>query len=231
VTATRKRPTRAELDADLDRYVEESEQDWQRARELVYRDPKLPLISAYVMARDLRSAERALNWLREGKYDFGTAEVFTGSYGRMDLRVRARDEGLITDERAFEGLAHAWSAADPDDTDPRFLALWTDAWRANKRRTLRDKPTSRLPSGAYLKVYRGQDPTDTVERGAFGIAWSLDEKVAMKFANGAATRQHHRGGVVYVAAVWRKDIMGYMVGRGESEVIVDPRDLVYIREV
>ena len=225
-TTTKKgRPSQADLDANLDRLEAEAKEDFKRAEELMKRDPKLPLISAYVIARDLRSADRSMEWLREGKYDWKTAEVFTGSYGRMDLRVRAHAEGLITNEQVLDGLTHAWSGSDPDDTDPRFLALWRDAWVANGRKPLRDGKG--LPRDQWLHVYRGQDEVTTVGRtpldpSAFGIAWSLDPMVAKKFANGAATREHSRGGVVYVARVHRSDVMGYMVGRNEAEVIVDP---------
>jgi hypothetical protein len=215
-------PTEAELQAELER-------DAKRAEELMARDPKLPFISAFIIARDLASADRSLNWLREGKYEWGMAEAFCGSYGRLDLRVKALAEGLITPQQAYADLPSAWSNADPDDTDPRFLALWQEAWDLNRGRVLRDKPGSRLPKGMFLTVYRGQDATDDYT--SFGIAWSLDERVARKFAMGAATRQRARGGVVYKARAKRSDIMGYMVGRSEREVIIHPLDLWDITEV
>lgn len=204
---------------DIRELERESKEAAQRAEALMQRDPKLPWISAYIMARDLMSADRSLNWLREGKHPWGRAEVFCGSYGRLDLRVRAWDEGLITDEQAFADLPSAWSGADPDDTDERFFRLWLEAFIANGHRTLRDgKP---LPRRRLLTIYRGQD-----EDAPFGLAWSLDAKVAVKFANGAATRQHGRNGVVYEAMVKRTEVMGYMTGRNEAEVIVHPDDLI-----
>ena len=56
-------------------------------------------------------------------------------------------------------------------------------------------------------------------------AWTIDRDIAEKFANGAATRQANRGGVIYQATVDRSRILGYLTGRGESEVIVDPKDV------
>lgn len=189
----------------------------QRATELMKADPRLPFISAYVMANDMAGAERSMGWLREGKHPWGRAEAFCGSYGRLDLRVRAREEGLITDEQAFADLASTWSGSDPDDTDPRFLTLWKDAVAANGGQYLRDPEGVTLPGNHVLTIFRGQD-----EGVPFGIAWSLDVTTAIKFANGAATRQRGRNGVVYRAKVKRSDVLGYMTARHEAEVVLDP---------
>lgn len=203
----------------LDLAVEEMARDSIRATALMKADPNLPFVSAFIMARDLASADRSLEWLREGKHTWGRAEAFCGSYGRLDLRVRARAEGLITDGQAFSDLADAWSGSDPDDTDPRFLALWKEAF-AHEGTYLRDIADKTLPGTKVLTVYRGQD-----KDAPFGISWSLNMRVAIKFANGAATRQHARGGVVYKATVDRSHVMGYMTGRNEAEVIIDPVNL------
>jgi hypothetical protein len=207
-------PTQA---PDFAQHVAENEEAGRRATAIMDADPSIPFISAYVMARDLMSADRSLQWLREGKHDWPTAEVFCGSYGRLDLRARAYEEGLITEDEAVADLPSTWSGSDPDDTDPRFLNLWRKAHRLNGGKMLRDKPRSALPRTRPLAIYRGQD-----EGAAFGISWSLDFTVALKFANGAATRQHNRKGVVYAATVDRTDVLGYMTGRSEAEVIVAP---------
>jgi len=215
--------TKPAEEAAMDIAAQEMERDAKRATELMDKDPSLPFISALVIARDMASADRSMEWLREGKYDWGRAEVFCGSYGRLDLRVRALAEGLITDEQAFADLASTWSGSDPDDADPRFLLLWKKAVAANGGLYLRDPNDASLPGTQWLTLYRGQD------RGSIlGIAWSLDPMVAAKFADGAATRQHNRGGVVYRAIVERSKVLGYMTGRGEAEVIVDPADLTMV---
>lgn len=204
---------------ELDRFIEEGREAAARATVLMDRDPKLPYISAYIIARDMMGSDRSLQWMREGM-EWDEAERWCGSYGRLDLRVRALEEGLITEVQAYEGLASAWSHSDPDDTDPRFLTLWVEAFAANRQRYLRDHTDKRLPNGSRLTIYRGQD-----EDQSFGLSWSLNRKTAEKFANGAATREANRGGVVYTAVVDRRDVMGYMPGRGEAEVIVNPDDV------
>jgi hypothetical protein len=197
---------------------------------LIEADPKLPYISAYIMAGDLVRADEVYDLLREGKVTWGQAESMVGSYGRMDLRARAYINALITAEQAVEDLPAAWRGADPDDTDPRYLGLWRMAFRMNRHRTVRDTKGAVIPairgSGELVRIYRGQD------KGApFGIAWSLSKTTAMKFAMGAATRESNRGGVVYEAKVERKYILGYCVGRGEDEVIVDPASLQQVTMV
>ena len=205
-------------------YIQRMEERIQpKAIELMAADPKLPFISAYIMAQDITRMEDNLVALTNGEYDWAHAEAMTGSYGRMELRVQALELGLITIKQAVHELPHHWSAADPDDTDPRFLALWTKAFRLNEFRTLRDRKDTRIPKvkgTSLVRVFRGQD------RGAkFGIAWSLSKLTAQKFANGAATRESNRGGVVYEGLIDRAHIMGYITGRGEHEIVFDPKHL------
>lgn len=207
-------------DATMEAALSDMQRDADAATKLMDADPSLPFMSALVIARDMASADRSMQWLREGKHEWGRAEVFCGSYGRLDLRVRAWQEGLITDEQALTDLASTWSGSDPDDTDPRFLALWKTAFAANGGVYLRDPEDAALPGTRVLTVYRGQD-----EGAPFGVSWSLNMTVAIKFANGAATRQRNRGGVVYKATVLRSDVMAYMTGRKEAEVIIDPAHL------
>lgn len=207
---------------DVEEAQRQMEDQSHHAKELMEKDPKLPFISAYIIAGDLASADRSLQWLRDGKYDFGVCKAFVGSYGRLDFMVRARDAGLATREQLLKDLADEWSGSDPDDTDPRFLDLWIEAWVANGGRYVRQRKGGALPRDRFLQVYRGQD------RGApFGIAWSLDKTVAGKFARGAASREAVRGGVVYRAVVARADILGYMTERGEAEVIVAPNTFIH----
>jgi len=220
----------ADMDKAMDYLAKREQKVAPKVTQLMAADPKLPYISAYVMAGDLVRADEVFDLLREGKVNWADAQMMTGSYGRMDLRARAYEAGLISESEAIEGLCHAWSGSDPDDTDPRFLALWKLAYKANRYRTLRDTKGTVIPSvpgsGDLVRIYRGQD-----EGAPFGIAWSLSKVTATKFATGAATRQTARDGVVYEASVERGDILGYCTGRGEQEVIVDPLNLHSVRMV
>ncbi|MCU0506589.1 MAG: hypothetical protein MUE82_12640 [Chloroflexi bacterium] len=180
--------------------------------------PALPVLTAFIMAQDAMSADRATDMVRAG-VPFDDALPFVGSYARIGwmldmVRIGKADRGHVLDL-----LPDYWPGADPDDTDPRFLVAWTEAWVRNGRRTITDRPGTALPAGRYLTIYRGQSGAD----GA-GIAWSLSEAVAKRFARGASVRVP--GGVpdpvVYTARVARRTVLAYLTGRGEDEVIVNP---------
>lgn len=189
------------------------------AEELRENDPSLPYITSIIMAGDKLAADRSWEWLKTGYKSFIEAQVFVGSYYRLDFWVRAMEQGFTTLERLLEELPELWRASDPDDTDPRYLRLWKKSWERNGRKYIRDgRP---IPSRTkMLTIYRGQDKDV-----AFGIAWTLDPKIARKFANGASLRVKNRGGIVYRAKVPRTKVMAYLTLRGESEIIIDPKDI------
>lgn len=175
-------------------------------------DPLLPVMSAFTIAGDLMSVERSKEWVARGM-DAADALTFVGSYGRLEFALWAVKNGHMPEDVLLEMLPDLWRGSDPDDTDPRFLALWQKAWVRNGKRTVRDGP--HLPKGTTLRVYRGQD-----DDAPLGIAWSLDRKIAEKFARGAGTRQSSRPGTVLVMEVPRTAVLAYLTGRGESEVIL-----------
>lgn len=205
-------------EADMDRLVAEHEATSAIAKGLMEKDPRLPFISALVIAGDLQSLERSKRWVLDGTEPFGRAMMFVGSYGRFEFALWGIEHGHTTEAALIEDLPSLWSGSDPDDTDPRALALWQGAHRANGGRYVRDgRP---LPRGARLRVYRGQDGDAPL-----GIAWTTDRAVAEKFARGAATRQGNRGGSIIEATIPRNLVLAYVTGRNEDEVIFDPAAL------
>jgi hypothetical protein len=71
-----------------------------------------------------------------------------------------------------------------------------------------------------IDVFRGQMPDDP-----FGIAWSLSEETARRFAGGVGVRAHVDG-VIYQGVIIRSKVMAYLTERGEQEVILCPADLL-----
>lgn len=207
-----------DLEVSLDDWVERAKAEHARAFELMKADPKLGITSAITIAGDMGSAERAWAEMEAGM-PFGRALWFVGSFSRMDFALRAIAAGFATKDEVIALLPGLWRGSDPDDTDPRFLALWKEALAASGEKYIRDMQA--LPRRSILTVYRGQDEGVTV-----GIAWTLSEDIAGRFAMGSGTRQSHRGGVVYVAQVRRKDVIAYLTRRGEFEIVVDPADLI-----
>ena len=180
--------------------------------DLMAADPLLNELSAMIIAGDRLTSERSKQWTRDG-CPAVDALPFVGSYGRLEFAVWATDEGFLPVETLLDQLPNLWRGSDPDDTDPRYLALWQSAWERNGKKTVRDGP--QLPKGTQLRCYRGQDAGAPL-----GIAWSLDRTVAEKFARGAGSRQRSRNGKVFERVVARKDVLAYLTGRGEQEVIL-----------
>lgn len=202
---------------DMDALSKEMERRSEIADEIMASDPKLSPISAMIMAGDRMSADRATEMMNNG-VPYDNAVVVIGSFYRLNWMIQQYIDGKISFEKLTEDWAADWRGSDPDDTDKRYLDVWAKLFYNNKKRYIRDgKP---LPRKNILTVYRGQD-----EFAPFGIAWTLDKAIAEKFANGAGSRQSNRGGIVYVASIERRKVLGYLTLRGESEVIVNPRDL------
>jgi hypothetical protein len=187
------------------------------ATELMDADPKLPFISAFIIAGDRLSAERSMEWVTEGKMSFKEALPWVGSYGRLPFMLWAHDNGHVDRATLVKMVPEYWSSSDTYRTT-EFLPLFKEARQMNGGRYVHDGKG--LPRAKTLRIYRGQD-TDA----PLGIAWTLLYGVAEKFALGAATRQRDRGGTVFAADVPRSAVLAYLTGRGEGEVIIDPSSL------
>jgi hypothetical protein len=197
----------------MDKWVARFQFEQAKAKELMEADPRLPYVSALVMAGDLIGADEALVALREGK-PFSEALWCVGSYGRLSFALKALDDGYVSLDELCPILPELWSGSDPNDTDIRLLDLWRAArWRKGclieDGEPLLDQPV--------INVYRGQDADAPL-----GIAWTTSKCVAKKFARGAATRLSNRDGVVIHGTVKREDVLAYLTGRNEFEIIVDP---------
>lgn len=211
---------------DMEQIKKDMERQGQVADEIQKANPAIPNITAIVMAGDLVSAERWWERMVNGECTPSQAKNLVGSYARLDFAIKAWHAGYLTLDEVLVDLPGLWSGSDPDDTDPRFLSLWRAAWMKNHERYVRDGEP--LPRSHNITVYRGQMPNDPV-----GIAWSLDRDVAERFARGAGMRVSNMPGVVYVATIDRRKVLGYLTGRKESEVVLDPAHLknITIEEV
>jgi hypothetical protein len=189
----------------------------ERTALLMQQNPTLHYITATIIAGDLISADAVTDAVAKGEITAVDALVRIGSYARFDWAVGAMGAGYLSTDDFYSRLPSLWRGSDPDDTQPNYLNLWHEAWVRNGCRTVCDGPPLRA-LGNPLIVYRGGDPF-TVKK---GIAWTLNPKVARSFANGAGERIP-RNGVVIKGEVDRFDILAYLTGRKESEVIIDPR--------
>jgi len=184
--------------------------------------PDLPAITLIVMAGDIASRDIADKLVGEG-IPVLEAAVYIGSYARLDWLIEHYEKGNIPETWLLDGFPEEWSGCDPDDCDPKFLRLWEEAWRMNYCNILcsDEGVPANIASADVVTVYRGQlKRTDPL-----GIAWTTDKEIAKKFAHGAGLRVPANG-VVITRRIKVSDIYGYLTGRGESEVVLDPSKLL-----
>ena len=214
------RADRERAERQMAEYAARSQRQGERAEELMKLDPRLPFVTALIIAGDEASTALADERLESGD-PFERVVWLVGSFARLDWALRQVDEQRVSIERVEALLPELWRGSDPDDANPRYLALWRDAYEHNGHIILDDPERPLKPThGRAVAVYRGQDADARL-----GIAWTTSEGIARKFADGAATRQSHRGGIVHKSWVSVDVALAYLTGRGEEEVIVDPSTL------
>jgi hypothetical protein len=93
--------------------------------------------------------------------------------------------------------------------------LWREAFITHQGVIIQDDPKKKLPARRRFKIYRGQVGDQ------IGISWTLDYEIARKFAITGGTREPIAGGKILELMVTRADVLAYLTGRGESELIID----------
>jgi len=184
------------------------------AERLMKDDPNIPFVTATIIAGDLMSADRATSELNAG-VPFDRAVWMVGSYARWDWALQMLAQGAVSEEDFAAMICRLWSASDPDDTKTDNLRVWQRVF-ASTGGVIRDgRP---LPNQKPLVVFR----VITQEDELAGIAWTTDPKIAAKFAAGAGLRIKTDGRVLR-GTCDPHHVLAYITGRGESEVIIDPR--------
>jgi hypothetical protein len=214
-----------------DRAMEEDTLILAMARARLERPDLKGSISQIVAANDYASLRRAKVRLMNGQITRQEALTHVGSYARMNMIIEMLD---MTQSMGWEPgwqigeiyprLAEIWSGSDPDDTDWRFEDMFYAArtvMTGADNEPLNDGTP--CPTNARLMVYRGEangNPSlDLINVG--GLSWTLNRDVAARFACGAALRAPTQG-VVYEGQVNREDVLAFIIGRGESEVMAAP---------
>jgi len=186
--------------------------------EFLRRDPGMPPMTAFVMGQDYASMEGAEARLAAGEDWLTIAEVWVGSYARMEWIKRLIQRGHVQREALFPRLVDLWRHSDPDDTDPFWLGMWQDARKWNGGIRLTDDTAATLDPS--LSVYRGQAAGAEV-----GISWSLDRAAALKFARTGGGRATRRDGIVLLGMVQAADVYAYITLRNEQEIVSDMVDI------
>lgn len=216
--------TNDEMLADM---IRRSEQEQPIIERLVHEG--VHPITAHIMAGDILSAQRATEMVAKGT-PVEKAYFLVGSYARWDWTVAMLVAGKVSEQWFADHICDLWSGSDPDDTSEQNLRLWRRFWARNGGATIRDGKAltrARSSSTGLVKVYRGGMPGDLTN----GFAWTTDPKIAQKFALGAGTRVRIEGGVVVSGQVRPGQVLAYITGRGEAEVIVDPHLVSHVKVV
>ena len=172
-----------------------------------------------IMEDDMSRVGDAVEAVAAGQVDdpLAWADTGLGPFARVEFVRRLLDDRIVTLEDVLPVWVTLWRDAYPDDTDPRLWAIWDALWRLNGHVPLTDGEP--LPEGSRrLTIFRGQEQADPV-----GFAWTLDEAVALRFfAHGLQDQDPDDEPVVLSSRVGRRQVRGYITGRGEAEVIVEP---------
>ncbi len=205
---------------DGDRLIRNAQREAEIAETL---PASIPFVTRFIMAGDYRQGEDALACVRSGEWEPGRAVVLTGSYARVTVATTLVREGYLTEEFLLSEWPELWRGADPDDTDPANWDVWQRAYARNGRSMLTDEGSPLPGKGNRIRVYRGQRPGDPV-----GCSWTTDERTARQFASGASFRTAVQGRVLRVV-VPKNMVLAYLTGRGEYEVILDPREMGWVK--
>jgi hypothetical protein len=192
-------------------------QNFMDEAEVISVQQGVPMLTGIIMAQDRSNWQLANDELSKGR-PFHEASIYLGSFARFDWIAEKYLAGEITVEELTLHIAEEWRGSDPDDSDYRFLMLWEDCYN-NKGSLITDEDKT-LPEGEFT-IYRGQLTDDPVG----GLSWSLSEKVARKFATGAALRTL-TDGFLLQTTIDSSDVTAYITERNEEELIIDPHIIV-----
>ena len=170
-------------------------------------------ITAVIMAGDLLTAEDATERVKNKELTPLQALNHVGSYAKFDWALKH-----LTKIQLLKRLPYLWMSSDPDDSNPEYLKLWKQAFKANANKTILYK--KHLPKCKMLTIYRGQIGKDNP-----GFAWTTNWRTAFQFSKTGGGRGVISGGVVLKGIVPKNKVLAYITERGEFEVIVDPKNV------
>lgn len=173
-------------------------------------------IQAFIVAGDQASAIAATERVQNG--GIPVRELYrVGSYARLEWAYQHLPRSAL-----LSRFLELWRDSDPDDTKPEYLDLWKNLRWLHRPYPAMDCDLAKFEAlPEVLQVYRGQILEHPV-----GVSWTLDRDVAKKFARSGGYRVDQDGGAVLCCRVRKELVLGYITQRNESEVVVDPLDLM-----
>jgi len=120
----------------------------------------------------------------------------------------------LTDKEYWRLLGKVWDGIElPGVNRAAWLYLFTSP-RPGREHLMSAEERARLDGFPdRVQIYRGAPP-----QYARGLSWTTSPEIAQWFA-----RRFNRGGLLHMTTVPKAKIIGYLTGREEFEVIIDPR--------
>lgn len=132
----------------------------------------------------------------------------------------------IPEELKYYIFADWWTNIDSyhDKFDAEHIQDWLKAANIDMYQEI--KKNLILDDDGYIRVYRG---IHEFNEGWYGLSWTTDKEVAIKFANGCGIRHQTKQPEILIGKVFYENVLGIFNNRKESEVLcylVDCQDHV-----
>lgn len=98
-----------------------------------------------------------------------------------------------------------------------WTRIWSGGWRARHRAMTEAERAALKAMGSKITVYRGYNDPDREH----GLSWTTDREQAIWFAQRFAD-VYGRKPILMEGNVKRKDVIAYLTGRSERELIIAP---------
>jgi hypothetical protein len=206
-----------ELDPDLEYYVDESSGFPVLRHPLVYAVPYMSSMNALYNRQYLGKKDQLADASDNGDWH-GYVYLHERPY-RLDALLEISDE--VDDATFWSLLSGIW-------TDSENIRQNQDTWneifdsgRGSMENMMKDEERAALAAlPKKIKIYQGH----TGDRDD-GWSWTTDKSVALWFAQRFSELEGSDAQVTEATAD-KNDVLAYLLGRGESEILVSPEDVV-----
>ena len=114
--------------------------------------------------------------------------------------------------------------AEPYLSSADLSELLADAWIRSENPNMDEERKRLAELDDTITIYRGVTPYNA--KNVRALSWTTDIKKAEWFAN-----RYGQCGTVYKAQISKAKVLAYFTGRGESEIIVNPKELKNLQAI
>ena len=206
-----------ELDPDLKYYINDSNGFPVLQHPLVYAVPYMPQLNNMYNRQYLAKKEQLANALDTGDWD-GYVYLHERPY-RLDALLEISDD--VDDATFWSLLSGIWTDSENIRQNQEIWNEIFDSGRDGMENMMKDEERDALAAlPKKIKIYQGH----TGDRDD-GWSWTTDEKVALWFALRFSKMEGSEAQVTE-ATVDKDNVLAYLLGRGESEILTSPEDVV-----